>query len=434
VLQLSGPPVAAYYLAPEQVRGEAPSAASDIYSLGLILYQCATGSLPFEADTAGGVAALQAESEPEPARRINPNVPASLEVVIMHALRKDPKERYRTVDEMRQDLDRVADQIQGGITSEAGTERKKRPWWVWAIVAAVLFTLIAGAAVGGFVWWRRNMTQVPSLVGLTPNAAQTKISASGLAPGTISFTSTPVVGLPEGVIATQSPLPGGWVRVGTRVGVVVSGPERVLVPNVVGSSEASALAAIQNAGFTIAAINSVFDKAVAAGNVVTQTPSAGLGAPKGSGVAMTVSKGQQVSTVPGVVGETQSIASSVLSQAGFKTTVSQQYSDAIVAGTVMAQSPTGGSPSSVGVTVALVVSQGPKPVTVPYVVGQTLANAVSNVQSAGLKVSLSTRSVDATVGPPVKRNPAIGLVYSQSPSSGSSARVGDTVNLTYNQP
>jgi len=370
------------------------------------------------------VAALQLEAEPEPARRINPNVPASLEVVIMHALRKDPKERYRTVDEMRQDLDRVADQIQSGIAAEAGTGKTRGPrrWWVWAIVAAVMLTLLAGAGAGAYVWWSRNMTKVPALVGLSPDAAQMKIWAAGLKPGAVSFSTTPSAGLPEGVIAVQAPVPGGWVRVGTTVGVVVNGPEKVMVPATVGATQASALTTIQAAGLTIAGINTVFDKAVV-GTVISQTPTSGVEVPKGSGVTISVSKGQQAGTVPTVIGQAEATAQSTLSKAGFKTTSSRQYAETVAVGTVMAQSPLAGSNLPVGTTVALVISQGPRPVTVPNVKGQSLSSAVSNVQSVGLKVSVSPSTVATSA--------TFGTVLSQSPSGGSSAKAGDTVSLTF---
>jgi serine/threonine-protein kinase len=434
MLQPGGPPANAHFLAPEQLRGETPLPGTDVWALGIVLYEAATSSVPFEADTAGGVASLVLESEPEPARRINPNVPASLEVVVMHALRKDPRERYTSIDEMRQDLDRVADQIQSGIAAEAGLgrTRKKWPWWVWAIIGVVAFTLLAGAATGGYIWWRRNMTRVPALVGLTPDAARTKIAAAGLVPGDVGYTTTVTAGLPEGVIETQSPVPGGWVRVGTRLSVLINGPEKVKVPAIVGTTQASAITTIQAEGLTIAAINNAFDKA-AAGTVISQTPTAGAEVAKGAGVTFTVSKGPQVGTVPSVVGQAQAAAQATLTQAGFKSTVSNQYSDTIAVGTVLAQSPTAGSNSSVGVTVALVISQGPQPVTVPSVVGKSLSSAVSLVQSVGLKVALATHTVGSTVNSGTV-NPAIGIVYSQSPSAGASAKAGDTVSITYNQP
>ena len=120
-LSAGGTPAAAYYLAPEQVRGHAPDGATDLYALGVVLYEAATGVVPFEGPDAGSVATAHVEREPEPLRRVNPGVPASLEVAVLRALRKDPKERYRSLDAFRQELDRVADMIQSG-TGEAEAE------------------------------------------------------------------------------------------------------------------------------------------------------------------------------------------------------------------------------------------------------------------------------------------------------------------------
>ena len=435
VLAASGPSAATHFLAPELIAGEAPTEASDIYALGVVLYEMATSVVPFEGETARDVADLHLEAQAEPARCTNPDVPASLEVVIARAMRKEPEERYRSAAEMAQDLTRVGDQIESGTLPPevpAGP-RIEIPRWMWITAAALIATLVIGGGTAGIVWWRRSMTAVPSLVGLAPDAARAKIAEAGLEPGALFFTPTVTAGLPEGVVSTQSPLPGGWVRVGTGIGVVINGPRKVRVPTLEGATQASAIATIQASGLTVAGIEMVFGDAEK-GTVVTQTPTAGTPVPKGSGITVSVSQGPKVAVVPAVAGEAEAAAQTSLKEAGFKTSSSRQFDDTVALGTVISQSPAAASTAGVGETVALVVSGGPSPVTVPTVKGSSLADAISALQAANLKVSVSSTKVAASVAGGTKANPAIGQVLSQSPAAGASAKAGDTVTLTFGLP
>ncbi len=425
------PPAGAYYLAPEQVRGEAPNDCTDLYALGVVLYEAATGAVPFEGPDAGTVAVQQVEHDAEPARRVNPGVPASLDIVIMHALHKQPRDRYRTMDEFRQDLDRVGDQIQSGAApSEALAEapRRRMPRWVWITALAVIGVLVLGGVLGGWLWWRNNMTQVPSVVATTPDDARSTLAKAGLDVGNITYSDQVQNGVAEGQVLSQDPAANTWARRGGSVSLVINGPQKVTVPSVIGKTQTEALDALQGTGLIIGNITSSFNATVPVGQIVSQDPTGGAEASKGSPVALVVSKGPQVSTVPGVVGQEQSAATSTLEKGGFKVTTTQQYSTSVASGIVISQSPDAGTDGKVGDTVALVISQGPQPVTVPDVKGKLGTDAIDLLQAQGLKVKMVYTTGSGAL------SPDIGKVIDQSPAGGSSAKAGDTVTINVALP
>ncbi len=424
------PPAGAYYLAPEQVRGEAPTDCTDLYALGVVLYEAATGTVPFEGPDAGTVAVEQVEREPEPPRRVNPAVPASLDIVILHALRKAPRDRYRTIDEFRQDLDRVGDQIQSGVAPAAISEtpKSRMPRWVWVTGLAVLGVLLLGGALGGWLWWRNNMTAVPSVVAMTPDDARTTLARAGLGVGNISYSDKVENAVTEGSVLSQDPTASTWVRRGVLVSIVINGPQKVTVPKVVGKTQAEALNALQVAGLAIGNITSSYNATAPVGQVVSQDPSGAAQVSKGSPVALVISKGPQVNVVPGLVGQEQTAATATLEKAGFKVNASQTYSPTVAAGLVVSQSPAGGTNGKVGDSVALVVSSGPQPVKVPNVVSLPAPTAIDNIVAAGLKVKMTYVTGS---GP---ASPDLGKVISQSPAAGADAKAGDTVTINVAQP
>ncbi|MCX8007767.1 MAG: Stk1 family PASTA domain-containing Ser/Thr kinase [Coriobacteriia bacterium] len=433
----------AQYVSPEQAQGRTLSPATDLYSLGVTLYEAVTGRLPFDGDTPVAIALKHVNEEPVPPRRIRPSVPASLEAVILKAMRKDPAERYESAAAMREDLLRVARGEQQAADTPAVAEtsvlpsvrpdeeplaggrpqirpvpdRRTNPWvWVAAAVAMMLLGLggawVLGAFGGGTV-------AVPSVVGMSEEEASATVAAAGLTIGSVTTEHSDQYEL--GLIMRQNPAAGARVKKGTAVDIVVSaGVAMVEVPNVAGMTEADAIAAIEGAQLEVALpIGREYSKDVPEGVVISSEPTAGAQVPKGSKVAIVVSKGTQLVKVPDVTGKTKADAQRILEQAGFKVKAVEAFSDAVAKGMVISQDPGPGVSLDAGGTVTITVSKGPEQVTVPDVTDMTEEDAISTLEALGLIVD-----AEYVVSPDV------GIVLNQNPLPGTKVNKGSTVKLT----
>ncbi len=262
---------------------------------------------------------------------------------------------------------------------------------------------------------------VPDVAGMTQTAASTAIAGAGLAVGTVTQAYDAVVA--SGLVVSQSPTAGSSVSSGSAVDFVVSqGPQPVSVPNVVGMMQAAASAAITGAGLTVGSVTSAHSATVAVGAVVSQTPAADMSVAPGTAVDIVVSLGVAPVAVPNVVGQAQSAAQTALVGAGLVVgTVTQVYSETVASGSVISQLPAAGVTVAPGSAVALTVSKGPQPVSVPDVVGMTQAAADTAITSASLALGTVTQTYSATV--------PTGDVVSQLPAAGTSVPPGTTVNL-----
>ncbi len=250
---------------------------------------------------------------------------------------------------------------------------------------------------------------VPNVVGQTQAAATARINGvTGLSVGAVTQASSPTI--VSGAVISQNPGPS-QVPSGSTVALVVStGPPPVTVPNVVGQTQGAATAAINGVtGLSVGAVTQASSATVASGRVISQNPGPSQ-VSSGSTVALVVSTGPAPVTVPNVVGQTQAAATAAINGVNGLSVgaVSQASSPTIVSGAVISQNP-GPSQVSSGSTVALVVSTGPAPVTVPNVVGQTQAAATAAINGVnGLNVGAVTQANSASV--------ASGAVISQNPA------------------
>lgn len=262
---------------------------------------------------------------------------------------------------------------------------------------------------------------VPNLVGQTQAQANAALSGVGLATGTVTSAASDSV--PAGSVISQNPTAGTEVAPGTAVALVLSsGPELVGVPNVVGSTESQALAAITGAGLNVAGITAVNSATAPAGNVISQNPAAGSNVAPGSNVDLVVSTGPQAVVVPNLVGNTEVDAGNALTAAGLTLgTTTTASSNTVPAGSVISQDPAAGAQAAPGSAVNLVISDGPEMIAVPDVVGSTEANASSAIVGAGLVVGTVDRENDANV--------PTGAVISQDPAAASNVALGSAVNL-----
>jgi beta-lactam-binding protein with PASTA domain len=256
----------------------------------------------------------------------------------------------------------------------------------------------------------------------TQAAASAIITGAGLTVGTVTQQSSSTV--PQGDVISESPAAGSPAAVGTAVNLVLSsGPQQVIVPDVVGESQAAANAALTAVGLAIGTTTQQPSSTVSPGDVISESPAAGASASIGSGVNLVLSSGPPPVPVPSVVGDTQAGATSALTTAGFVLgTVSSQPSNTIPPGTVISQDPAAGTDAALGSAVSLAVSSG---VSVPDVTGQPLTTALLTIADAGLGVGTITSQYSATV-------PG-GDVVSESPPAGTGVAAGFPVNLVDSQ-
>jgi beta-lactam-binding protein with PASTA domain len=434
----------AQYLSPEQAQGHTVSETSDLYAVGIVLYELLTGRVPFDGETAVTIALKQVSAEPPRPSLLNAAVNPALDEVVARALAKDPSERFKDAGEFIAALERArvgvgapngsppgglplavplllpaAGEAEGEDDPAAAAARRRRRWW-WAAGAALIL-LVAAAVVAALLLHTSEVT-VPSVTGESQTAAVLRLQRAGLTPALAQASSATV---PSGTVASQSPRAGSEVKHGSRVSVVVSsGPESLPMPKVVGLRSEQALAKLRAAGLQPSTQSQPSAK-VPAGTVISTVPSAGTDLQRGSGVVVVLSSGPQQVSVPELTGETQAEAKAALDAAGLKlgTLTHQTATAGQSAGTVLSQSPAAGTQLQTGQPVSLVVAQAPREVAVPQVVGQSETQAAAALGRAGFNPKSVSRNVSEA------ESTKVGIVLHQSPTAGRLAPKGATVTI-----
>ncbi|MGH3079666.1 MAG: Stk1 family PASTA domain-containing Ser/Thr kinase [Gaiellaceae bacterium] len=455
----------AQYLSPEQARGAPVDQRSDIYSVGIVLYELLTGKLPFTGETPLEIAMKHLSEIPKPPSEIRPDIPADLDMVVLRALAKDPADRYESAQEMERELARVAGG--GGVTAETAEAatavlsgvgladtaptmvsrrpvvaprtaepyradyyeyeeppRRRRPVWPWLLGILVL----AGALVAGFYVWNQIQDEisgakpviVPFVEGQRWPEARQNIREAGLRAIQINRSHESV---PPGIVFDQNPDAGERVPKGNAVRVIVSsGKPRVAVPDVLGAREADAVVTLRAAGLVPDTRDIFSDKP--AGTVIAQDPKGGTSVVKGGTVRINISKGQQNIGIPSVIGLSFDRAAEQLRQRGF-TAVRADVDSSEPKGRVIGQDPGPGALHPPGTEVTLNVSTGRETATVPEVVGQDEESARASLENEGWTVTVRYTGTD---------DPAEdGIVISQTPAPGTEADPGSTVTLVVGQ-
>ena len=455
----------AHYVSPEQTRGQELGPTTDIYSLGIVMYECATGRVPFDGDDAISVALKQVNELPVPPSQLNPGVDADLERIILKCMEKDPANRFQTADELRQVLNnylagRAVDVpeptrvisapgaaigetramnrpagmgTQNGVSSIGNTqnsaysngsnayqeqEKKSGKGKIIAAVAAalVLVGIIIAFATGAF---SGDQTAVPSVLNKDQETAIQLIKDAGFEVGNIDQNYSDDVD--EGKVMEQTPDANSQKPKGTKIDIVISkGPkpaEQVEVPNLLGKSKDEAEAALAEVGLKGNPTEEEND--ADAGKVFEQDTAAGKKVDAGSTISYKVSKGPGEIAVPGVTGKSKNDAINTLSNAGFSVDVAEDSSDSVDEGYVISQSVTGTAKK--GTTITITVSTGSNKTSVPNVTGLSASSAANKIAAAGFRYNL----VD-TKGNPISEDTA-GTVTSYSPngkqSQGATIRV-----------
>ncbi len=418
----------AHYVSPEQAQGKKLTAASDLYSLGVVLYEAATGQLPFDGPDVVSVAMKQVSEAPVPPRQINPNIDPGFEQIIMRALEKDPLKRYATANEMKRAID---DYLKGNIVSSAATQvinptgaaayqaerttvmpsaeafdatraidspgmggngnapkkRSKKPLIAVILIVAIL-AICAGVGFATGMFGQK--VTVPDVTNKTLEEATSEIEGANLKIG-ISYDVSQDV--EKDRVISQDPEGNTQVAPGSTVNVVVStgatSGEMVPVPNLIGLSASKAeqsLAAAGLKGESKTANSDQYD----AGQIFEQDPGVGAQVPAGSTVTYTISLGEKTENknVPSVIGLDEDVAKSTLEGQGFQVTVREGTSDKVGKGQVYDQSPSSGTSSPQGATVTIYVSTGSTEASVPNVIGMPEDQATSELEDAGFQVSV----------------------------------------------
>ncbi len=405
------------YLSPEQAQGQDVTPLSDLYSVGIILYECLTGRVPFEGDTAVSVALQQMRDEPIPPSAWNPAVSPALDAVVMRALRVEPYERYPDAESFIEALDEAGQAPPP--PPQSGSNRWK---WIAGAIAAILVLLIAWGML------RDNTVQVPDVTGNNLNTAVTLLGQDGFRTGEIKRVQRSA---PKDRVISQDPTGEtgrdcklfGWFCSDPKVDLTVSaGPGQAEVPDVSGLDRDEAEQELDEAGFGVAVQTQASDS-VEKDKVIETDPAGGETARRGSTVTMVISTGVKQVKVPAVVGMTLNAARQQLSAVGLDLSSSEEPSDR-PAGEVLTQSPDAGSRVDPASSVTLTVSSGPEDqsVSVPNVVGSTQSEAMATLRAAGLVPSVREESTSI--------QPQDGRVIDQSPPGNSSAEPGSTVVIT----
>lgn len=475
----------AHYFSPEQAKGTYTDYRTDLYSLGIVLYEMVTGVVPFNGDSPVTVAVKHIQEKAVPPKNINASIPNSLNELIIKAMEKDPVNRYQTAKEIITDLEKIKKDPNVVISSKSAededqftrvmspvvvpepetnnldndddddedeyeyededeeeknipekkavtTNKKKKKSPVLIIVATIL--VVALGITLGFFGMKKFVeggkdVKIPNVVGEKAEDAKSKLEALGLKVLEVTEESDKE----KGIVLKVDPNVDATVKSGSEVKLTVSGGEsQIKVPNFAGMDLESVKSTLENLGLKIGDVNYEYSDSVPKSQVIDQSPNANESVDKDSKVSVTISKGKEIKSekinIPDVSGKSVDEAKSILANAGVG--VNAVKGDAAKsegeAGKVYSQSQSGSLTIKQGEKVTITINyygDFVKPEKpVPGVTGKSVDEAKAELSNAGFKVN-------AIKGEPAKSADQAGKVYSQD--GGSSAKEGATITITY---
>ena len=457
-----------HYFSPEQARGAYVDERSDIYSLGIVMFEMLTGRVPFDGETPVEVALKHInEDVPSPAKLV-PGIPPALDKVVLKATDKYQTERYKSADEMLEALKNVefvtqmvGDRVFAGETdnkprrdeslvapvmssrredreqemviapanprkpkAKSDDKKKKKRAIIIGIAAAAILALFGILYVSGIIGGGGKEVTVPDVKGMSYSEAKEVLEAKELK---IEKADEPIASqkIEKGKIVSQTPSKNSKVKKGRTVRVILSaGNTELKVPDLKGLSYKEAKTLLSEMGLQISKGDEVDSDSVAEGLIASQYPSAKTKVDKGDIITVNISKGKKDAVIPKLVGTTftsESDVSATLSKYGYKLGKVSYEESYETPGTIIKQSPDAGTTAEKNTTVDIVISKAKSKATVPNLNGMTYDQAESALQSLGFSVGRVTEEENNGF--------TAGTVFKQYPAANSEYQTGSTVDI-----
>ena len=462
----------AHYVSPEQTQGKELGPTTDIYSLGIVMYEAATGQVPFQGDDAISVALKQVNEQPKPPSQLNPAVDPSLESIILKCMQKNPAARFQTADELyhvlrdylagrmqavnsatamlaaqatnkiergagvqpiksgtatlprveRTNRYRVQSATEQAAEEEEARERRHRRNVILGVLGALLAIGVAVFVVFSALGSRAAMKQVPNLIGRTQEEAIALIEQNGFDVGNVRGGYSK--DYEEGLVFDQTPTSTQMAEEGSKIDIMVSQGEspvdQVEVPDLSNMTQEEAEKKLAEYGLTPRRGDDRPDDNIESGKVCGQNVEPGEMVARNSTITFYLSSGAEPIEVPDVTGQDADAAEEALTDLGLKVKRDYAHSSSDAEGTIIRTDPTSGTEVEKGHEVTIYISQGPEPVDttvdVPNVIGSDYSIAYTKLTSAGFSVALTQGSS------------ASGVVTDQYPTG--TAAEGATITLT----
>ncbi|MDP8956248.1 MAG: Stk1 family PASTA domain-containing Ser/Thr kinase [Actinomycetota bacterium] len=430
------------YLAPEQIQGSPADPRTDLYALGIVMFEMLTGRAPFSGETSLAIAYKHLATDVPPPSSVAPGIPPHLDHFVRWATAKDRDARPPSARALGRELERAVRNIPRApavvhVAAKASPaevpnddrattvtiprlappppRRRGRGWFLFAGILTAL-ALLAGTAWGAWAYLVPHYTRIPEVRGLTVQEAERRLEAAGLDArnGGPVFSRT----VPAGHIVSTTPPSGVRVEEGDEVVLIPSvGPERIAVPGVEGTRESAAKRKLVRAGFE-PGVKRAYDDNVPAGRVIRQSTEEGVLLERGETVTITVSRGPAPIEIPKVAGRPASEAKLTLQALEFEVQETQEFSTEVERGLVIRTQPEAGQKVLPGSTVTLLVSRGPREFPMPNVVGMAVNEAKAELEGLGLRVKVIR--LPGFPGTDVKL---------QRPDAGMTVQEGDEVSI-----